>query len=972
MKNLITFILLLGCLPSAFAQRDNPVTGHAVNLVDLLKKDYSTIAPETRRDEISRDMGLVIALFKSYLADDKRNGLTSSTFKAGSKLLDTALLEYNRAKKRELAVSIVVPSMKEAAVADDSKVASKISSGVEYLKDKYYNKKYDLDAEELKMIKAAYSANKFLEDVLTKFEAKYKAINEGNIDGYASANSSASIQKSLPFIGGDLAFTMAVDGLSRFLAKRIKEELTTYVIEKVKVWLQNPSPQDPLSELKVLLPKTTRYLAGFTADKVTNFPNEIKQYIEDDLNHMLDNASALRNTPRVQRLIASNPNLDFAMEALELIPALSKIKYPTDYFTFLENSRNISRWKNSGNDAQKNLANSIYLTGLLARSLVVIDNGEPRFAGTDLFNAYSGEDNFYRLYAGFLYQQNVKYYEIKFVNGGKSLNVDEIMAKVMNDATAFTEARKFFMEILNKTTNNTEKIYNVATSIRKANKAGMKIEADTIYSFVESLVGFSEELVVTSDTLIDKFVEIYNQNIKPVAKISGFSIKKGAKPYFAIARSSNEVINDLHHKRYANALLKIVSVTSLLNEGDFNQLSSLTKTISTIGHIQYEDKFESWTSLLKAVTESGQFDIKDDKLLEAAKVLAVEVNQLTVYYRLNNNGDTLPVGLSNLKAFLISGSAGTLSLKDTTGIHSYLKSDEFKNLIVSYYTSTSVDKLIISLDKEMENFKIKVSDKDVTVFEDADRKVITKLCREYLKDIYRNYFEDGNKKEDGKLKEKRLALISTVGSYLSVLPQKLDIEVNPKVVSIIHFVNDMAAAKDAEGVEKAIEAFALPSGSYSLKRAAKFNFALNSYPGLLPAVEMSWDNGKMGWVGSVGFTAPVGVSLTWGSKGGDSDGIFIPLIDIGAVTRLRLDESNATKSLPELTFKNIFAPGLYYTHGFRRMPLSINIGCQYGPELIKLETDAEGIKKSESFEVVRIGLGIVLDIPLFNLHTKPR
>jgi hypothetical protein len=109
-----------------------------------------------------------------------------------------------------------------------------------------------------------------------------------------------------------------------------------------------------------------------------------------------------------------------------------------------------------------------------------------------------------------------------------------------------------------------------------------------------------------------------------------------------------------------------------------------------------------------------------------------------------------------------------------------------------------------------------------------------------------------------------------------------------------------------------------------------------------------------------------------GSKNGDSDGIFIPLIDIGAVTRLRLDESNATKSLPELTFKNIFAPGLYYTHGFRRTPLSVNIGCQYGPELVKLETDGEGVKKAQSFEVIRIGLGIALDIPLFNLHTKPR
>jgi hypothetical protein len=117
----------------------------------------------------------------------------------------------------------------------------------------------------------------------------------------------------------------------------------------------------------------------------------------------------------------------------------------------------------------------------------------------------------------------------------------------------------------------------------------------------------------------------------------------------------------------------------------------------------------------------------------------------------------------------------------------------------------------------------------------------------------------------------------------------------------------------------------------------------------------------------------VGLAISWGSKTGNTDGIFIPIIDVGAVTRLRLNAAaDSASALPELAFKNIFSPGLYYTHGFKKSPFAINVGFQYGPQLQEVITSASGVQSTKLYDSIRFGVGFVFDIPLFNLSTKPR
>jgi hypothetical protein len=189
----------------------------------------------------------------------------------------------------------------------------------------------------------------------------------------------------------------------------------------------------------------------------------------------------------------------------------------------------------------------------------------------------------------------------------------------------------------------------------------------------------------------------------------------------------------------------------------------------------------------------------------------------------------------------------------------------------------------------------------------------------------------------------------------------------------------VAAAKNSDDVEKAIEAVALPAGSARVKRESICNISLNAYVGVFAGHERMEAGYNKVVFNSYGITAPVGVSFAWGSRtkkdstikngkiiGGKSNGIFVSLIDIGAVTALRFGDTTTTK-LPTIQIKNIIAPGIFYSHGFGKCPLSMNIGVQYGAALRKI-TASELTLSDKGY--VRFGISLLVDIPLLNLYNK--
>jgi hypothetical protein len=938
MKKITFLAISLFLFNYVSAQKSAPIAGDAAILIDLLKKDYSSSNPDTKLEEINTDREKVIVIFKSYLKDSISVDLVVDhtiiiELQKCNLIYANNLNAFNTLFKNNFNFG------SEYKIETAEKTINSIQGKLLDSKIVFFKQKYEFDISYLKKIKTLYSENPYLEKVTELFIKKYEKLNSNQIDYFAQYNYQSSIQKSLPFIGGDLAFETIIDGLSRFLAKRIKEELTLHAIDKIKKYLHDPKPENYSQELMVILPKTTNYLKRFNANQLLNFTNELKQLIEEDLNAILENAKGLRDLPKIQSYIAKQPDLEFAFDGLEILPQLSKIKNPVDYFELLENSRALSNWRNETTNIDKyNIAQGLRLASMLAYSLTVVENGEQKFVSIDFLSNYGSETNFYFLYFGFLHQQNLKYFDIKFKKANDAKYYPFDVKKVMESITVEKIENgkadfNFIKESLTNVAQYAEKIHTTTQSIKKKNKNGEELNYEEIHGFVSEIIGFTEEIVATSDLLLknDYKLEIISDELS-----ESIDFKTKLIPYFSVARIGNDLVLDLHQKKYSNAIVKAIEIPLYLNlkkQGVKNNLYS--------AKILIENQNDLMT-LSKALNPS----------IKIEEVKSLKSNLTIVNLRLKNIK-----GLENteksLDTFLKSIDDNNLTL------------DNYKINLIPLKTTLEQDR-----DKLLAHFgidKAKINSKIVTYLEDKGQ---SKAIQEHIKTKLDSYYNALYQSEILHEADTSLQLESELKDlFLAFAPDYIennDVLKDTQALKIIHFINDISLSSTPEDVEKAIDAFALPVGSSSLKEGAKCYYSINAFPGIVGGFEFSEDQDR---AITIGFTAPVGLYLQpWGSlKCGGTFGIFIPIIDIAAPVRLRLDDDSETETLPDFNFYDIFSPGIYGVYGFKNSPFTINLGAQYGPKLRDIPDGNNGFTSVDSY---RINLGVTIDIPLLTLFGK--
>ena len=229
-------------------------------------------------------------------------------------------------------------------------------------------------------------------------------------------------------------------------------------------------------------------------------------------------------------------------------------------------------------------------------------------------------------------------------------------------------------------------------------------------------------------------------------------------------------------------------------------------------------------------------------------------------------------------------------------------------------------------------------------------------------------------------------LIDQAHYYELLLKHSLNDDTFDKIIKYGSFMAAITQAKSSDEVEAAIEAIALPTGSARIKRETNMNVSLNAYFGpsfggeYLPALKTDM------WASSMSFTAPIGIAFSWGNicngkrknppvidtrkngtlKGGKSISLFLSVVDIGAITSYRFkDDSSSVSS--KITLENIISPGLFCYYGFGKVPISLGIGAQLGPQL--REISATNINVGEDY-YLKIGASLVVDLPIINLYTK--
>ncbi|MAN26122.1 MULTISPECIES: hypothetical protein [Mesonia] len=931
MKNFITFIMLIYSV-SIWSQKSAPIAGDAAKLIDLLHKDYQTVNLETFQEDIARDRSQVIAIFKTYLGEDFDTEITYEYKKEGKdtekgkdtmlklndfRLIYTKSLEtYNLKIKRD--------DLKETEVKNLKELKTQLSTDKNY----YYKALYAGDNKVFDEIKKHLNKNKFLDTIIDKFKKKYETLNDNKFDSYAINNNAQSIQKSLPFAGGDILVD-GIDGLSRFLVKRIKEELTLNAIQNIQEFLKNKEEHPELYELEVLLPTTFAYLANFDANQLLQFSDDLKQYIEQDLANLVPNAANLRYTPRMSLLIANNPELDFAFEGLEILDQVTKIKSPVDYFEIVSNSRNLNRWRTE-TGTKKDIAEGLHLASMLAYSLTIVENGEVRFVTTDFMANYGSQKDFCYLYFGFLYQQNKNYYHIKDKQGAK----DNLLATLVYDVKRIDTIHNFLNHQVIPVVKHAERLHDQFLEIKKKNKNEEKLAYAEVHQLIEDIVGFAEEVSIAADWILEEAG-------------ADTLTSRNLEPYFKTAYLANDISLDLYEKRYTNAITKTLEVPLMMSGSNNSELAIYSTRLQSILKVNND-----LISLTKVLSLNKVINDKEKEAIWNENKNQLEI--LHLKFKTNDELNTIATNLDNL----IKG------FKDGNWDWNSYNTNR-KNLIDAI--SDDKGKLLNYFGIDSKAFKEKYQ--KLKSYKSLDS--LTKVYIDNKFDAYQDeLFNQLVLGEEPKIEAER-ELWETYNAFLPGLLESDNVKSKPQLVKLIHFVNDVAVADGPEAYEKAIEAFVLPVGSSRLKENVKSYYSINAFPGILGGKEISDDFEDAEFVG---FTAPVGFYIQpWGSGEFlgcfNTFGIYFPVIDIAAPVRFRFDDSNATETLSDFEFKDIFSPGAYVVFGFKNSPFAFNLGFQYGPKLRDIPTD-DNSSDFTSVESYRVGVGITIDIPLVTLSSN--
>jgi hypothetical protein len=203
------------------------------------------------------------------------------------------------------------------------------------------------------------------------------------------------------------------------------------------------------------------------------------------------------------------------------------------------------------------------------------------------------------------------------------------------------------------------------------------------------------------------------------------------------------------------------------------------------------------------------------------------------------------------------------------------------------------------------------------------------------------------------------------------------------------FASNVVLSKDPDEVKEAINAFALPSGSSSIKKHTSFSISINAYTGFVYGFKNKFTNStfttqdvngndsivKLNGGKSIAVYAPVGLSFNWGVgwqlKNPWSVSAFVSLIDIGAVVGYRfVTDTGQISQEFKINLGNIFAPGGNVIIGLPNMPLSVGGGAQWIPSL-------QRSPKSNEFYIIdhsgwRFQVFLAVDLPLLNIHTSKK
>ncbi|RDK85471.1 hypothetical protein [Marinirhabdus gelatinilytica] len=566
MKNRYRLLMVaLLCTITVLAQRNAPVAGHAAQLTNLLKKDYSRLDPVTINITINQDRATVIGIIKNYIKEDTL--LSKVNVKEKKDSIDDLRLEIKAQENK-------ITQLTRKQVENNKDVLNQIKEERDSLLTNLNlidSLLWDIHKTEMVKLQAIFKDNPYLVHLIELFIKKYNNIASKKLDTWAKENSFASIPKNLSFLTGDLAFGTLIDGMSKFLIKRAKEELTVYILEETekKLSAAERDTLNILNELMLVMPKTSEYLKNFQPDVYSQETlNDVKQYVNADIEQLLHNIPRLEESLRFKGIINGNESLKICFQALRLIPQLSKVEHPIDYYEILKNNLLLSEYQ-----IDREIVDILETAAMLTYSLTAIDGNQTKLVTTKFITTYSQEEHFLMGYIGLLNQQHLKYFNIEYKNSVKEI-MDTIPPNKLEEKKI--EIQNIVRTIF-KIVENAERLYQNASEIKqKSEESEEQISPEVVYQYIEDFLVMFEDAKKASIYLI----EIKNGRVASIYQNS-FS------NFFKTARITNEIALDLQRKRYAKAIISAIKIPLSLNNSNNENIRGYETTYKLINF--YDD-----------------------------------------------------------------------------------------------------------------------------------------------------------------------------------------------------------------------------------------------------------------------------------------------------------------------------------------------------------------------------------------------
>lgn len=203
-----------------------------------------------------------------------------------------------------------------------------------------------------------------------------------------------------------------------------------------------------------------------------------------------------------------------------------------------------------------------------------------------------------------------------------------------------------------------------------------------------------------------------------------------------------------------------------------------------------------------------------------------------------------------------------------------------------------------------------------------------------------------------------------------------------------NFITGVANANNAAQLHDLLGNFLNTTSGYLRKRTSQQTLSITAHPGYYGSGEFLATTHT--WGLNTGITIPLGLEYTLGftsktalnitRKGyfkknnqqrfykGNSLGIFMQIIDVGALINYRFFDDQ-TQTLPDtITFHQLLAPGVSINYGFKNTPLTLGVGYQYMPQLRKVNHPVSSIPQFSSGQ--RFFFRISWDLPLLHIWAK--